>query len=69
MITRPECGTPVRNRIACPDGTQFVVYPDGTWEQYTWDGSFVRDHSGASTTPDDVLANVPASPGGLFTSD
>lgn len=36
--------------VVCPDGTQFAVYEDGTWEQYCWDGSFVRDSSDHDST-------------------
>lgn len=37
-----ENATVVREIIA-PDGTKYDVRNDGTWVQYTWDGSFVRD--------------------------
>lgn len=33
----------VAREIVCPDGTQYTVYTDGTWDENAWDGSHIRD--------------------------
>lgn len=35
--------TTVVREIIAPDGTKYDVRDDGTWTQYAWDGSYVRD--------------------------
>lgn len=48
----------VLTEIVAPDGTLYIVNEDGSWEQQSWDGHFVRDNSNASTTPEEVLAKL-----------
>jgi len=51
--------------VVCPDGTQYRVYSDGGWLQESWGGAFVRDETGASTTPAEVLAKLAEGPAPL----
>ena len=44
--------------IVCPDGTQYIVHADGAWVHETWGGQFIRDHSGSSTTQQEVIAKL-----------
>ena len=44
------------NWVVCPDGTQFLIWADGTWDRRCWDGSYVSNHEDASTTPEEVRA-------------
>jgi len=46
------------HRVVCPDGTEYKVFPDGTWNRRSWDGLFVCDYSNASTTPEEVVAKL-----------
>jgi hypothetical protein len=48
---------PVR-QIQCPDGTQYLIWLDGSWVQSTWDGLHVRtdaDQPESAITPEDVI--------------
>lgn len=58
METNTEAPPVTIREIVCPDGTQYRVFADGTWVHEAWDGSFVRNHEGASTDPDEVVAKL-----------
>lgn len=37
--TEPAEGVRPYGELKCPDGTKFVMYADGSWDQQPWDGS------------------------------